>query len=73
MLIIIEDYRSVLDPSDCKFRRCRISFVRKEVLLAYVVPRKNTEFFDRLDHGLILAAPVLCCVAASVALVLLII
>jgi len=41
--------------------------------MAYVVPRKNTEFFDRLDHGLILAALVLCCVAASVALVLLII
>ena len=72
MLVIIS-YRSVLDPSDCQFRRCRISFVRKEVLMAYVVPRKDSEFFGRLDHGLILAALVLCCVAASVALVLLII
>ncbi len=41
--------------------------------MAYVVPRKNSEFFDKLDHGLILTAFVLCCVAASVALVLLII
>ncbi len=72
MLVSIS-YRSVLDPSDCQFRRCRISFVRKEVLMAYVVPRKDSEFFGRLDHGLILAALVLCCVAASVALVLLII
>ncbi len=38
-----------------------------------VVPRKNSEFFDRLDHGFILAALVLCRVAVSVELDLLII
>ncbi len=72
-MLVFKGYRSVLNPSDCQFRRCRISFVRKDVLMAYVVPRKNKEFFDRLGHGLILAGLVLCCVAASVALVLLII
>ncbi len=41
--------------------------------MAYAVPRENKEFFDRLGHELILAALVLCCVATSVALVLLII
>ncbi len=40
--------------------------------MAYAVPRKNKEFFDRLGHELILAALVLCCVAMSVELVLLI-
>ena len=64
-------YRSALDPSDCQFRRCRISFVRKEDLVAYAAPRKNKEFFDRLGHELILAALVLCCVAVSVEQVLL--
>ncbi len=38
-----------------------------------VMPPKGTEFFDRLDHELILAALVLCCVAGAVALVLFVI